>query len=252
MARVAREKSRTGVYHVMLRGINRQTIFECDQDKIRFLDTLGEYKEICQYKLYGYCLMDNHIHLLIKEAGESISDIIKRVCSSYVYWYNAKYKRCGHLFQDRFKSEVVETYGYLLTVLRYIHQNPIKANMTKAIDGYKWTSYKEYFGMTRLIDIDLVLNYFSEEPSKAKVSFAQFMKQDNDDRCLDVMDRIKLTDDEVRVHIRGLGFPNSTIIQQLDKNKRDHVLGQLKDIEGVSIRQLARITGISRSVIERI
>jgi len=133
LARVARERSRTGIYHIMLRGINRQTIFKDNQDRVRFLDTLGEYKNICEFVFYGYCLMDNHVHLLIKETKESVSDIIKRICSSYVYWYNAKYKRCGHLFQERFKSEVVETDSYFLTVLRYIHQNPLKAKIAESL-----------------------------------------------------------------------------------------------------------------------
>jgi len=135
LARVARERSRTGIYHIMLRGINRQTIFEDNQDRVRFLDTLEEYKDICEFVFYGYCLMDNHVHLLIKETKESVSDIIKRICSSYVYWYNAKYKRCGHLFQERFKSEIVETDSYFLTVLRYIHQNPLKAKTAESVAG---------------------------------------------------------------------------------------------------------------------
>nr|WP_311774044.1 transposase [Metabacillus sp. KUDC1714] len=117
----------------MLRGINRQTIFEDDEDKIKFLVTLKKYKEISKFQLYSYCLMDNHIHLLLKESGETISESIKRISSSYVYWYNNKYERCGLLFQERFKSENVENILYFLTVLRYIHQNPLKAGLAKTV-----------------------------------------------------------------------------------------------------------------------
>jgi REP element-mobilizing transposase RayT len=117
----------------MIRGINRQAIFEDDEDRIRFIDTLREYKDISKYEIYGYCLMDNHIHLLIKEIDESISLIIKRISSSYVHWYNTKYERLGHLFQERFRSEVVEDDGYFLTVLRYIHQNPVKAKIAENV-----------------------------------------------------------------------------------------------------------------------
>ncbi len=167
MARVAREQSSTGIYHIMFRGINRQTIFEDDQDKTRFLDTLNEFKDICGYELYGYCLMDNHVHLLIREIDETISSIIKCICSSYVYWYNAKCERCGHLFQERFKSEVVETGGYFLTVLRYFHQNPIQAGLEKNIGEYKWTIYGEYIKNSKIVDIDYALNYFSIDRPKA-------------------------------------------------------------------------------------
>ncbi|MFB6467278.1 transposase [Cytobacillus sp. Hz8] len=83
-----------------MRGINKQIIFEDDEDKARFLETLNKYTTICKNELYCYCLMDNHIHLLLKESGDSVSKLMKRICSSYVYWYNMKYERCGHLFQE--------------------------------------------------------------------------------------------------------------------------------------------------------
>jgi putative transposase len=251
LARVAREKSSTGIYHIMLRGINRQTIFEDNQDRMRFIDTLAEYKEICNYRLFGYCLMDNHIHLLIQETDKTISDIIKRISASYVYWYNTKYDRCGHLFQDRFKSEVVENFEYFMTVLRYIHQNPVKANLAKTVDEYRWTSYKEYIKKSGLVNVDLALNYFSNDPSKAKVLLMEFMNKDNEDQCLDIVVKIKLTDEEVREHIRKLGISNPSMFQIMDKDKRDHILNKLKSIEGITIRQLSRVTGLSRSIINR-
>ncbi len=85
--------------------------------------------------------MGNHIHLLLKEEKEELGIIMRRIGSSYVYWYNWKYKRCGHLFQDRYKSEAVEDERYLLTVLRYIYQNPLKAGLVKDIGAYKLSSF---------------------------------------------------------------------------------------------------------------
>lgn len=110
----------------MLRGINGQIIFEEDYDKKKFIETIKTYKAISGYKIFAYCLMSNHIHLLIKVEIEDLDLIIKRIAGSYVYWYNWKYKRTGHLFQDRYKSEPVEDDEYFLTVVRYIHQNPMK------------------------------------------------------------------------------------------------------------------------------
>src|SRR5699024_7538730 len=137
--RKARKKSRNGIYHIIMRGVNQQTIFEEDNDRQRFLDTLTRYKEISKYKIYSYCLMDNHIHLLWGESEEeSVSEAMKRICSSYVHWYNAKYERTGHLFQERFKSENVEDKRYFLTVLRYIHQNPVKAKIESNVFKCKW------------------------------------------------------------------------------------------------------------------
>lgn len=132
MPRVSREKSSTGICHVMLRGINHQTIFEDEEDYQKYLETLQAYQEKSGYIIYAYCLMSNHIHLLIKEVTESLGIIFKRLGVSNVYWYNWKYNRRGHLFQGRYKSEVVGKDSYFLTVLRYIHQNPYKANIGKA------------------------------------------------------------------------------------------------------------------------
>ena len=116
----------------MLRGVNRQTIFEDDQDCIKFIQILQKCKEKSGFELYGYCLMNNHVHLLLREVNESISLVMERICSSFVYWYNWKYDRLGHLFQERYRSEVVEIEAYLITVLRYIHQNPIKAGIVSS------------------------------------------------------------------------------------------------------------------------
>jgi len=114
--------SETGVYHVMLRGNERKDIFIDDEDKVRFLDMLYAKRERESYYLYSYCLMDNHVHLVLKEANDSISRIMRRITTSYAGYFNRKYKRSGHLFQDRYKSENVESDSYLLTVIRYIRK----------------------------------------------------------------------------------------------------------------------------------
>lgn len=108
MPRQARKKSDSGIYHIMMRGINRQIIFQDEEDYSKFLQTLERYKEKSGYKIYAYCLMGNHIHLLLKVDIEPLGQLMRRLCGSYVYWYNRKYQRIGYLFQDRFKSEVVE------------------------------------------------------------------------------------------------------------------------------------------------
>ena len=163
MPRQARRKSESGIYHIMLRGINQQQIFEDEEDSLRFLETLLKYKEQCGYEIYAYCLMGNHIHILLKEGKENLTLVLKRIAGSYVYWYNWKYRRSGHLFQDRFKSEPVEDDEYFLTVIRYIHQNPIKAGICKNIDEYKFSSYNEYIKKENLVDIDFCFSIIGKE-----------------------------------------------------------------------------------------
>ena len=134
MPRQSRQPSGTGIYHVMLRGINRQDIFEEQEDYQQFLirlqnlvdpiDDNGEHIP-SYFHVYAYCLMSNHVHLLLCERTESISISLKRLTVSYAAYYNKRYQRVGHLFQDRFKSEPVNDIEYFVTLLRYVHQNHV-------------------------------------------------------------------------------------------------------------------------------
>lgn len=250
--RQARKKSKSGIYHIMLRGINRQTIFKDEKDKQKFLKTIERYKEIGNYKLYSYCLMDNHIHLLIKEISESISDSIKRISSSYVYWYNRKYERCGHLFGERFKSETVDNEKYFLTVLRYIHQNPVIAGVCKSADEYKWSSYNEYTKRAKIADIDFALEIFSEDRNKAIELLKEHTNEQNEDQCLEYEEKMRLSDDTVKRYLTRFGILNKKEFQELGKERRNKIIYEMKSIDGITIRQISRITGISKSVIGRI
>jgi putative transposase len=125
--RYPRQYSKTGIYHIMLRGNERKDIFIDEEDKGKFIKIIFKKKADEAFKLYAYCLMDNHLHLVIKEQKETISQIIKKIATSYAYYFNHKYKRVGHLFQDRYKSETIEDEAYLLSVIRYVHNNPEKA-----------------------------------------------------------------------------------------------------------------------------
>lgn len=202
MPRKPREKSNTGIYHVMLRGINRQVIFEEHEDYEKFIQTIREFKEVSQYEIYAYCLMSNHIHLLIKEGAEDLGIVFRRIGAKYVYWYNWKHKRSGHLFQDRYKSEVVENDRYFLTVLRYIHQNPVKAGIEKDITRYPWSSYNEYIGKSGICDKKFVLSLFAGDEKTAIKIFQEFNTQNNDDKCLDDEQRARIDDIEATSIIR--------------------------------------------------
>ncbi|HHV18852.1 MAG TPA: transposase [Thermoanaerobacterales bacterium] len=254
MTRTAREISNTGIYHIVLRGINKQNIFHDMEDKERFLNTLKKYKGICEYEIYGYCLMNNHIHILIKEGKETISQIMKRIGASYVYWYNTKYERSGHLFQGRFKSETVEDEKYLLTVLRYIHQNPTKAGIVEEIANYKWSSYNEYFNKNGVItDIDFVLSILNSDYVKAVKEFEEFMAEENKDKCLSyrVKRRKQLSDEHVAKLIKKIIKSDDIyILHNMNKNERNKIIKKLKQ-QGASIRQLARVTGLGRRIIEK-
>lgn len=244
MPRQARKKSKTGIYHVMLRGINHQQIFEDNEDKQRFIETLARYKDECGYYLYAYCLMGNHIHILLKEGMEEISSVLKRIAASYVYWYNWKYNRCGHLFQDRFKSEPVEDDGYFLAVLRYIHQNPIKARICSTAEEFPFSSFNEYTNIPKIIDTNFAFSIISKE------DFIVYHSELNDDYCLENDERTRISDLEAKEIIYNLTDCKSVAdFQVLDKHIRNNYIKVLHDY-GLSVRQINRLTGISKKIVE--
>ena len=252
MPRRAREKSSTGIYHVVIRGINRQIIFEDNEDYEIFIQTIREYKEICEYEIYAYCLMSNHIHLLIKEGKEELGIVFRRIGARFVYWYNSKYVRSGHLFQDRYKSEVVEDDKYFMTVLRYIHQNPVKAGIENDIGKYQWSSYNEYLGENSICDTKFALNFFADDEKKAVELFKRFNNEENKDKCLDYEGEARVNDiDAVKIMIEIAGIENTIQVQNFEKEKRNKIIKQLKN-KGLSIRQIERLTGISFGVIRNI
>ncbi len=250
MPRNARENSISGIYHIMLRGVNKQSIFEEGEDKKRLFQKLSYYKNISNFELYGYCFMDNHLHILMKEKFEPISLIVKRIMGSYALWFNEKYERCGHLFQERFKSESIESEAYLLAALRYVHQNPVKAGIAKNMWEFEWSSCHEYTKKPIVTDTSIVLDLFSPDRRKAIELFKEFMNVQNRDRCLDY--RVRITDSEIRNMLLAHGVYNSHQLLQLQKHKRNEIIIVLKSLEGVSLRQLSRITGIPKSTIERL
>ncbi|WP_252183540.1 transposase [Rossellomorea vietnamensis] len=229
MPRKSREKSSTGVYHIVFRGINRQTIFEDEEDKMVLLQKLARFMKVSSVELYAFCLMDNHVHLLVKETKESISDFMKRLSSSYVYWYNVKYQRCGHLFQERFNSENVESDAYFITVLRYIHQNPLKAGLVRSVWDSKWTSIREYVRKVKLVEIDRGLNLFSSDRQLARKRFIDYMQKHNNDQCLDINEKVRLSDEQVREYLRTVGVLSSSMLQQMNRDDRNAVLGKVKN-----------------------
>jgi len=247
--RQAREKSENGIYHIMIRGINRQNIFEDEEDYSNLIQTLERYKEKSGYEIYAYCLMGNHVHLLIKIGEEPLEQIMRRICGSYVYWYNRKYQRIGNLFQDRFKSEAVDNDAYFLSVLRYIHQNPLKAGLVNKIEEYKWSSIGEY-NRPKVIEPSFALQMFDSNKEKAKRKLVQYCSELNNEQCLDIDEKVPLRDAEAQNLIKRIcRVEHATDLQKLDKSTRNSYLKALKEDHQLSIRQIARLTGINRGVV---
>ncbi len=246
MPRRARIISSTGLYHVICRGIGRQIIFEDEQDHAYFLKKLSELSEEETCDVLAYCLMDNHVHLVIRrETGLDI--FMKRVLVSYATYYNKKYERSGHVFQDRYKSEPIEDERYLLAVIRYVHDNPVKAGICTARD-YPWCSHAQYAGKEGFVNTETV----AAIPGGMAWILNEVEKYADAGFYVPQIDRVKKTDTEAReIMYNELGITNPSLIRHMEKKDRNAILRTLKDY-GFGIRQIERLTGICYGVIQQI
>ena len=253
MSRQARRISTTGLYHIIFRGVNHCNLFEENEDFEKLLDLLAIVKSDLGYKVYAYCLMSNHVHLLIQEQTPAdIKLIMKRVLGTYAYWFNKKYQRSGALIANRYKSTCVENDEYLLALTRYIHQNPLNAGIANDLEKYRWSSYQDYLKKERtsLTDTQFILGLFSSNSEDAIKGFEAFHNT-LESQEFSISDGKKKSDEELRQDIRAsLGGREACSLNELPKHERDEILSALHQ-QGFSIRQIERATGISRGVISK-
>jgi len=152
------------VYHIMCRGNHRHEIYRDEEDRQVYITILLEAKENYQFRLLSYCQMTNHVHLQIETSTIEISQIMKRINMMYTLYFNKKYNFVGHLFQGRYRSELIETDPYNLETSRYIHLNPVRAGMVQAPQDYKWSSYQNYLTNKEdnLVCVQKILGYFKD------------------------------------------------------------------------------------------
>ena len=232
----------------MMRGINRQIIFEDNGDRHYFLTVLKGCKELSGFKLHAFCLMSNHIHFLIEPAEEPLDLVFKRIGTRYAVWYNRKYQRVGHLFQDRFKSENVETDQYFMTVLRYILQNPAKAGIETHPGNYRWSSFLAYENESGSItDTEYALRLFGDRDT-----LIDFVKQTNEDVVMDE-ENIPwyLRDDQAKeVMARISHCATLPEFQQLAPEHQKEYVRKMY-LEKMSMNQISRLTGMPKTTVIR-
>jgi len=259
MPRGPRIISASGIYHIMFRGINRMDILIDDQDNEKFLDILQNMNENREYETYAYCLMKNHIHLLIKEVNDPISRTMKRIGVSYSYYFNNKYQRVGHVFQDRYRSESIENERYLLACLRYIHNNPVKAQLVDDPYKYRWSSYKEYidngFG-SAVVNSRFILECFSKDEKEAVKAFQNFSQsKEGNEIFLDYDDEEQTEKDKIssiESILKKYNLSIDNIANCTDKTMFNEAIKELKELKNISVRQLSRILSIDRNKLNRI
>lgn len=175
MARKSRIYSTTEFYHIYNRGNNKELIFKDTIDYQVFKMLLRKLKDALNITIIAYCLMPNHYHLAIKADNTALSPFLQRLTASYTRWFNKKYNRTGSLYEGRFKSKPIENDLYFLTVIRYIHQNPIKASLCNTLLDYTQSSYHEYINQSKwnIVNTSYILNIMNL--AKFKTSNESFL-----------------------------------------------------------------------------
>lgn len=271
MPRIQREKGEFSTYHIIQRGNERKNIFFCDEDRLRFLNTITKAREKYNFLVYCYCLMDNHVHMIINDNGNDISKIMKSINVSYVSYFNRNYKRVGHLFQDRFKSEVIENEPYLLEVSRYIHNNPVKAGIVVKPESYRWSSYNIYIGEIEnnqeLIDTDKILASFSNQKDNAVKEYIGFTEKyrESPRSILEIEEVQQEIEKENHDYINGIAEARQCIERNLAEEKismeellqdnklRDKWIKSIRKNSSLSLKELGELFGgLSESRISRI
>ena len=247
MARKPRVYGLSGICHVILRGNNKQNLFNEDTDRYFFLKKLKKYSEELDVVVYAYCLMNNHVHLLIGNASENMSLLVQKIANSYVYFFNRKYERTGHLFQGRFKSEPVSDDDYFKVVFRYILQNCEKARLGK-VDEYKWNSYESVKDskLKSFVDIEYVIALFG-----SKKNLVDYLLQHDEKKCMEYENLIVLSDGKAFNLIKKLF--NISTPYKLERLNIDDQISKCIVLrkQGFSMNQIARITGISKTIIRK-
>ena len=243
MPRQARQYSTGYYYHIMLRGINRQNLFEDDNDRIRFIDTLFRFAEQAEgFKIAAWCLMSNHVHLLIG-ADRLPGQLIKKVGCSYVPYFNKKYGRVGHLFQDRYRSEAIMDERYLLTAARYIHMNPEKAGICQ-MEDYRWSSYRDYLSGDGKTDTALILDLLA-----GRDGFVEFMRQPDNTEFLE--DTYSPSEKEAVSAAKDVLPEDFSVLLSCDRQMRNDYVRKLS-ARGLTPIQISRITGLAKSTVYNI
>jgi REP element-mobilizing transposase RayT len=181
MGRRRREEYEGGIYHVISRGDNKEIIFRESIDKGYFIKQIKETINGMGYKVFGYVLMSNHYHLIVQILDQKLQKIMHQINSKYSKYFNKKYERVGHVFQGRYTAIPVQDERYLIDLLRYVHQNPVKAQMCRKTDEYEWSSDAFYRrNLNGFVSIDDVLDMLDKNRKAAIEKYTELMIQETD------------------------------------------------------------------------
>ena len=252
MARIARKDYSSAYFHVIIQGYEKQYIFGKDSFKEKFLNLLFQEISKFQVTLLAYCIMGNHAHLLLHtESTVQMSLLMKNINSKFATYYNKVNKRVGYVFRDRFKSEPIINQRYLYTCLSYIHRNPVKAQIVRNMDEYRYSSYSNFLNKNGIVNdkVLFLIFGFSEE----YLELFNFIHSKDADGFMDYQeDYPKVTDDEAKAIINEIFVSYDIDGVKLSDLKTVKILvGEFLHLR-ISKRQIEKFAKINRKKIAKV
>lgn len=265
MPREARKVSTNGIQHLVVQGRHGLDLFHRDEDKKKYLSIVTRLCQERGVKLYAYCIMDNHLHMVMqegrKESGSDISSLIRCAHAEFSVYFRRKHpeEEGLEIFRDRFRSQLLEGEQQLLQTVRFIHQEPVRNKIALSMEEYPWSSYRLYklrqFQRKDMggLDTMTITDMLCYSGGFEKYMAAKAMKEDTDFILREVSETYGISDEEAislfEKHMNGGKI--SDLKKYREQDKRD-LIRLVRKEERISILQLCRITGVSRGVIQRL
>ena len=253
MPRPPRLEFSGAVYHVIARGNEQRDIFRNDSDRELYLRRLAHYRDRLRFRLYAFCLMSNHVHLALETGPVLLSRIVLALHGSYAQTFNQRHERAGHLFQGRYKAFLVQKTSYLLALVRYIHENPVKAGLVRDPRSYRWSSERFYRGTPApdWLDTRGLLQLLGADPGRAARRYVSFMTSGRSERYEDlaaVACVVKGDDGFARVALEKATEPVRRRTWNIEQIARVVARRQGLDLEAIRSRRVSREWARARAV----
>ena len=253
MPRKARQESCTGVYHVIIRGNNKNWITHKNKYKQLIKKLIFQQEEFLLIEIYAWCIMNNHVHLILYSKKENMAKALFNINRLFAMKYNFIEGTVGHVFENRYKSECIENEKYLIQAIRYVHNNPVKAKIVKEPQNYEWSSFRSYISKQKRVQEKIILKtYFNDSIE----GFIAYHKKEDDNEHLEIKeDVIKYKEDEAQKIIeKYCKIVQGTSIEKVKKNVqiRNEMIVEMIQKSKLSYRRVAEIMGMSVSCIYKI
>lgn len=249
MPRIARKNLESGFFHVMVQGIKKEKIFYKDEYKQKYIELAKIFLEKQDVKLISYCVMNNHVHMIIySEDIKELTKFMERLNTTYAINYNKAENRVGYVYRNRFESKEIYNQDYLTKCIKYVHMNPVKAQITKTEGEYKYSSYNDYINKTGIVTNELLQKIFNSEYNYLK----EFLKIEYDEELFKDIETEKITVEELKKNIDEFLNNEEITLKELKKEKR--LIKKLYNTMKLkpSKAELARQIGMDRAKISKI